>query len=140
MRLSITTPTAVALDIGGVVSVRAEDASGRFGILEGHADFLTALSVCVIRWTDDHGSEHFCAARHGMLAVRDGADVSIATREALIGDDLDHLEGVVLAEFRQAAEAEAAARAESQELQVTVVREIIRYLRPLRQGVFGGSP
>ena len=140
MRLAITTPTAIVLDTGGVVSVRAEDASGSFGILEGHADFLTALSVCVIGWTDDHGAAHFCAARHGMLAVRDGTDVSIATREALVGDDLDHLESVVLADFRQAAEAEAAARAESQELQVTVVREIIRYLRPQRQGVFGGSP
>lgn len=139
MRLSITTPTAVVLDAGGVTSVRAEDASGSFGILEGHADFLTALTVCVISWKEEQGAEHFCAVRHGMLAVRDGVNVSIATREALIGDDLDHLESVVLAEFRQTAEAEATSRAENAQMQVAVVRQIIRYLRPRRQGLFGGS-
>ena len=40
MRLLITTPTAVVIDEQDVVAVRAEDESGSFGILNGHADFL----------------------------------------------------------------------------------------------------
>ena len=50
MRLLITTPTAVVIDEQDVVAVRAEDESGSFGILNGHADFLTALTVSVVSW------------------------------------------------------------------------------------------
>ena len=50
MRLLITTPTAVVLDDPDVVGVRAEDESGSFGILSGHADFLTALTVSMVSW------------------------------------------------------------------------------------------
>jgi F-type H+-transporting ATPase subunit epsilon len=48
MRLIITTPTAIALDASSVRHVRAEDASGAFGIEPGHADFLATLSFAAI--------------------------------------------------------------------------------------------
>ena len=55
MRLLITTPTALVIDDHDVVAVRAEDESGGFGILSGHGDFLTALTVsvvsCIVRAT-----------------------------------------------------------------------------------------
>lgn len=137
MRLLVTTPTAIAVDRRNVTSVRAEDASGSFGILEGHADFLTALAVCVIRWSEDDDKERFCAVRHGVLAVRDGKAVEIATREALVGDDLDHLETTALSAFRQAAEEESASRVENLQMQMQAVRQIIRYLRPQRRASFG---
>jgi F-type H+-transporting ATPase subunit epsilon len=38
------------IDDPDVVAVRAEDESGSFGILSGHADFLTALTVSVVAW------------------------------------------------------------------------------------------
>jgi hypothetical protein len=47
MRLLITTPTSVVMDDPNVIAVRGEDESGSFGILGGHADFLTALTVSV---------------------------------------------------------------------------------------------
>ena len=139
MRLLITTPTAVVIDDPNVVAVRAEDESGSFGILDGHADFLTALTVSVVSWhcTDDR--QRFCAVRHGVLSVTRRSEVAIATREALPGDDLDHLEQVVLAEFRESLEAERTARAESLQLQMKAIRQIVRYLRPERPGVFGGG-
>ena len=96
MRLLVTTPTAIVADRQNVIAVRAEDTTGSFGILEGHADFLTALTVCVIAWRESDGIQRFCAVRHGVFSVRAGKEVAIATREALVGDDLDHLEGVVL--------------------------------------------
>jgi F-type H+-transporting ATPase subunit epsilon len=140
MRLFITTPTAVVIDNDDVASLRAEDASGSFGILEGHTDFLTALAVCVISWKESDDREHFCAVRHGTLAVRDGKEIAIATREALPGDDLEKLEGTVLRQLREAADAESASRAANLQMQMRVVRQIIRYLRPQRQGWLGGRP
>lgn len=57
MRLTITTPTAVAVDVADAVQVRAEDFSGGFGIRTGHADFLTALVPSVVIWRREDGSE-----------------------------------------------------------------------------------
>jgi F-type H+-transporting ATPase subunit epsilon len=140
MRLMITTPTAVVLDDSDVIAARAEDESGSFGILNGHADFLTALTVSVVRWHRADDRERFCAVRHGVLSVSRGREVAIATREAVLGNDLDHLERVVLAEFRQALEAERTARIESAKLQMKAIRQLVRYLRPDRPGVFGDGP
>ena len=44
MKLTIVTPLAVIIETDGVVHLRAEDETGAFGILSGHADFLTALA------------------------------------------------------------------------------------------------
>jgi F-type H+-transporting ATPase subunit epsilon len=139
MRLLITTPTTVVIDDSAVVAVRAEDESGSFGILDGHADFLTALTVSVVSWRRSDGVRQFCAVRRGVLSVRKGILVAIATREALAGDDLDHLEHVVLAGFRDSVEAERVARTASLQLQMNAIRQIVRYLRPERPGALGGG-
>ena len=139
MRLLITTPTAVVIDERDVVALRAEDESGSFGILDGHADFLTALTISVVNWRCADGRQAFCAVRHGVLSVANGNQVSIATRAAVAGDDLARLEKVVLAQFREALEAERTARTESLRLEMKAIRQIVRYLRPKRPGVFGSG-
>ncbi|MGN6284978.1 MAG: F0F1 ATP synthase subunit epsilon [Afipia sp.] len=139
MRLLITTPTNVVIDQRDVVAVRAEDESGSFGILTGHADFMTALSVSVVSWREIANRQRFCAVRRGVLSVSNGDEVAIATREAILGDDLDRLEEVVLMQFRDALEAERDARTESLQLQMKAIRRIMRYLRPERPEVFGGG-
>jgi F-type H+-transporting ATPase subunit epsilon len=137
MRLLITTPSAVAADHPDVVSVRAEDETGSFGILEGHTDFLTALTVSVVSWRHADGRQRYCAVRRGVLSVNRGREVAIATREALTGDDLDHLENVVLFQFRDAVETERTARVESMRLQMQAIRQILQYLRPQRTRTLG---
>src|SRR5208282_1229111 len=92
MKLTVTTPLAVAAEDSGVAHLRAEDETGAFGILPGHADFLTVLSVSVATWRDSQGAEHHVALRSGMLQVRDGKTITIATREAIASDDLHRLE------------------------------------------------
>ena len=139
MRLLITTPTAVVIDERDVVALRAEDESGSFGILDGHADFLTALTISVASWRCADGRQGFCAVRPGVLSVANGSQVSIATRAAVVGDDLARLENVVLAQFREALEAERTARTESLRLEMKAIRQIVRYLRPERPGVFGSG-
>jgi F-type H+-transporting ATPase subunit epsilon len=130
MRLVITTPTAVAVDRDGVQRVRAADPSGSFGVLQGHADLLTALRETVVAWREADGRERFCAVRGGTLLVTGGRQVSIATREAVAGDDLERLQAEVLDRFRRAAEEEAAARTASERLHLAAIRRILGLLEP----------
>ncbi len=139
MRLLITTPSSVVVDDPEVRAVRAEDESGSFGILAGHADFLTALTVSVVSWHAGDNRQRFCAVRRGVLSVTNGREVAVATREAILGDDLGLLEHVVLVRFRDAVEAERAARTESLQLQMKAIRQIVRYLRPPPPGMLGGG-
>ncbi len=139
MRLLITTPTAVVADESDATSVRAEDETGGFGILQGHADFLTVLSVSVVQWRRADGTQRYCAVRRGVLRVSGGNEVAIATREAITGDDLDHLEQVVVGQLRSELETERTARTESLQLQMKAIRQIVRYLRPERRGILGGG-
>jgi hypothetical protein len=46
---------------------------------------------------------------------------------------------VVLAQFRDAIEAERTARTDGLGLQMKAMRQILRYLRPERPGAFGGG-
>lgn len=156
--LVITTPTAVVVRSAAVTHLRAEDDSGAFGILPGHADLLTALSVSVVSWreADDNakvdengtGRERHCAVRGGVLTVSDGARIAVATREAVAGDDLAALERDVLTRFRQDRAAEGEARGGARRLRLAAVRHILSYLRPdrrtappsLRDGGDGDTP
>lgn len=134
MRLLITTPTAVVVSEPDVAAVRAEDESGSFGILNGHTDFLTALTLSVVSWRRSDGTRRYCAVRHGILSVSNGKEVAVATREAVVSDDLEHLEDVVLTGFRDNIEAELAARTGGLQLEMNAIRQIIRYLRPQQRG------
>ncbi|HTW33912.1 MAG TPA: F0F1 ATP synthase subunit epsilon [Rhizomicrobium sp.] len=130
MRLVITTPTSIVADIANATAIRAVDESGSFGILDGHADFLTVLAISILRWRQSDGAERYCAHRRGVFSVSGGRDVRFATREAVLGTDPDRLEHAVLSRFHQAAAEEQGARAESLRLQMTAIRRIIHYLRP----------
>lgn len=136
MRLLVTTPMGVVVDSANVTALRAEDASGGFGILDGHADFLTVLVFSILRWRGD-GAEHFCAVRQGVLRVAGGRDVMVATRQAVLGDYLQHLEGAVLTEFRAQAETEQVDRADAIRREMAAIQHIIRYLRPPVRGLSG---
>ncbi len=138
MRLLIATPTSVVIDEPDVAAVRAEDESGSFGILDGHAEFLTALRVSVVSWHHGDDRQRFCAVRRGVLSVRNGSEVAIATREAIAGADLARLEDVILTQFRETLEAERTARTESLRLQMQAIRQIVHYLRPERPDLLGG--
>lgn len=131
MRLLVTTPLEVVVDQRNVSHIRAEDDTGAFGILKGHADFLTVLKPTVIAWRlGDGAAEHYAAVRGGMLSVKDGDLVQIASREAAASDNLDDLEKHALAKYREEIFAEETARAETRRLHVTAIRQIVRYLRP----------
>ena len=130
MRLRIITPLAIVVDEDGVVALRAEDASGSFGIQERHADFLTTLAISVVSWNSNDATRHYCAVHRGVLSVTAGHDISIATREAVTGDDLATLDRTILARFRADIETERMERVESTRLQLNAIRHIVDHLRP----------
>ena len=120
--------------------LRAEDETGAFGILPGHADFLTALTVSVASWRDAAGAEHHVALRGGTLAVRGGDTIAIASPEAIVGDDLHRLQSEVLARFRMQLAEEQEARSQAQRLHLAAIRRIMRFLRAEREpGLPGAS-
>jgi F-type H+-transporting ATPase subunit epsilon len=128
MRLRIVTPLSVVVD-EHADSLRAEDASGSFGIRPGHAPFLTALTVSILGWKTT-GVERFCALRGGVLTVTGGTTVAVATREAEVGDDLATLDAQVLARFQSEADEERVEHVETMRLQLHALRRMISRLRP----------
>ena len=132
MKLTVATPLAIVIEVSDVAHLRAEDETGAFGILPGHADFLTALAVSVASWRDDHGAEHHVAVCGGMLEVYAGKEIAIASPEAVTGDDLRQLESDVLARFHRQLAGEQAAHSDAQRLYLAAIRQIVRFLRAER--------
>jgi F-type H+-transporting ATPase subunit epsilon len=130
MKLRITTPTAVAIEASDVAHLRAEDASGAFGILAGHADFLTVLEISVVSWRQADGRERHCAVRGGVLTVRTGQEIAVATREAAVSDDLVALETEVVEAMERRAEEEETARTATAKLHLGAIRRMFADLRP----------
>jgi F-type H+-transporting ATPase subunit epsilon len=130
LHLTVTTPGQILVDSGDVAAVRAEDESGSFGILPGHADLLTALVPSVVRWQTADGSTHFCAVRGGVFTVSAGHNVAVACREGVLGTSLEDLEAKVRAVRTQQMEADRKARVEQVRLHALAVRQLLRYLRP----------
>lgn len=143
MRLTIVTPLGVVVDDDQVSFVRAEDQTGSFGIQPRHASLITALAISVVSWRLRDGTERHGAVRGGVLSVDPdpaGGAVAIATREAIVGPDLVHLQREVLAEFRRVNDEVARARVDEEKLRAVAIRNIVRMLRPSRSArSFGGG-
>jgi F-type H+-transporting ATPase subunit epsilon len=138
MKLLVTTPTAILLDVDDVRLVRAEDSTGSFGIQPGHTELLTVLSVSVLGYEDAAGVERYVAVRGGVLRVRGGSLVEVATSEGLAGDDLDTLEKAVIDRYRAEAETEEKARERADKLHALAIRGIYRLARSA-SGVHGSG-
>jgi F-type H+-transporting ATPase subunit epsilon len=130
LHLTIATPASLLVDAGDVGSLRAEDLSGSFGVLPGHADLLTVLPPSVVRWTKRGEAQRFCAVSGGVLTVSRGARVSIACRRGTVGDDLAALEAAVVAQRSAELDADRRARVEQTRLHARALRQLMRFLRP----------
>ena len=130
LHLTVTTPGQILVDSGDVAAVRAEDQSGSFGILPGHADLLTVLVASVLRWRTADGATRFCAVHGGVFTVSAGRNVAVACREGVVGDSLENLEAKVRTVRAEQLEADRKARVEQVRLHALAVRQLLRYLRP----------
>lgn len=136
LHLTITTPLEVAVDAPSVLSVRAEDESGAFGVLPGHTDLMTVLPASVLRWRGADGRTRYCGVRAGLLTVTDGTEVRVACREAVPGDDLAALERRIAALRTDQEDESRKARVEQMRLHANAVRQMMRLLRPGRTDAF----
>lgn len=128
LSLSIATPLRIVLDESAIASLRGEDASGGFGILPGHADFVTVIDAGVLRWRKSTGHWHYCVVRGGIFTVSGGREVHVACRDAVIGDDLPKLQAQV-AESRHAREdAARRTRTQSARLHARAIRRLMKGL------------
>ena len=140
LHLTIATPASVLVDASDVRSLRAEDESGAFGVLPGHADLLTVLPPSVVRWTREGEGTRYCALSGGMLTVSGGNRVAIACRRGVFGEDLAALQAQIAA--ARAAEIDAGRRAkvEQMRLHARALRQLMRFLRPGGRPPGGGEP
>jgi F-type H+-transporting ATPase subunit epsilon len=128
LELEIIAPDRVLLE-DRVVSLQAADASGRFGLRPGHEDFMTVLVPCVVRYRPEHGAERFAAVDGGVLLLERGR-VSIATRDAVVADQIDRVADAAAAMLAARREKEQAARSGFAELEVTLLRELRKAVQP----------
>ena len=140
MKLLVTTPTALILEVSEVCHVRAEDETGAFGIQPGHADFLTVLTISVITWRDAANATHHIAVRGGLLSVRGGELIEIATREAVGEDTLRRLGAAVLSRFQEEEAQEIESRTATARLHMATIRQVQRFLESGRQAAPLGAP
>lgn len=126
LSLTVTTPLQIAIRDDAVTSLRAEDASGDFGIRPGHADFLTVIDAGVMRWREAAGEWRFAALRGAILTVTEGRAVRIACREVVTGADLDGLRARVASVRAEALDASRRARAQDMRLHARAIRQMMR--------------
>ena len=72
--------------VNGVAAFVGEDASGSFGILAGHARFMTCLAVGLARFRTDGGTWHYLALPGGLLYFRNDV-LTLSTRHYLVDAD-----------------------------------------------------
>ena len=123
--LSIATPLDIVLSETGIASLRGEDASGDFGILPGHEDFVTVIDAGVLRWRGVSGPWRYCVVRGGVFAVSEGREVHVACRDAVTGDDLATLQAQVARSRLERDEASRRARTHSARLHARAIRRLM---------------
>jgi len=78
--------------IEGVRSFVGEDGSGSFGILAGHARFMTCLSFGLACFRDGEESWHYLAMPGAVLYFLDNR-LNLSTRRYLLDDDYQRISG-----------------------------------------------
>lgn len=84
MKFLIFLPSEIFLETD-VTKIVGESYEGSFGILPRHIDMVTALVPGLLAYVTNHGKETFLALNGGIL-VKQGDQVSIATRTAVKGE------------------------------------------------------
>ena len=121
MRLRIVTPREIRLDVA-VRRIVAEAPDGAFGMLPNHIDYVSQLAAGLIVYEDTDGRERYVGLTQGTL-VKQGEEVLVSTRNAILGDDPAAVRARVAEEFRRIEETERAERAALARLELELVRQ-----------------
>lgn len=91
-KLNIVTPTKIMEK--NITYIRLKDETGFFGILKGHANFLTVMAPSLCYYTDVNGKEVFLAVDEGIVSVREGI-VTITSKEVFENDNAEELAEII---------------------------------------------
>jgi len=117
--------TDVVLD-QEAVHVTAEDPTGSLGIRPGHAPLVTPLVQSIVAVRDAQGNVTYAAVNGGVLVVT-GEDVRVASRQAVVGNDMAHLENTVLRRFEEETEASKISHTTFEKLRLDFMRRVLEF-------------
>jgi F-type H+-transporting ATPase subunit epsilon len=123
MRLKVLLPTEVLID-EAVTKVTAEAENGSFCLLPRHIDFVAALVPGLLSFVSAEDREEFLAVDEGIL-VKCGPQVTVSTRNAVLGPDLGMLKQTIEEQFQVLDEHERVARSAVVKLETDLVRRFI---------------
>lgn len=123
MKLKILLPTETLID-EAVTKITAEAENGSFTLLPRHIDFVTALVPGFLSFVSATGQEEFLAVDEGILVKRSD-QVTVSTRNAVLGPNLGTLKQMVDAQFRVLDERERMARSAVAKLEADFVRRFV---------------
>jgi F-type H+-transporting ATPase subunit epsilon len=128
MQFKVLLPTEVVVD-EPVCKIVAEAANGSFCLKPRHTDFLSALVPGLLSFTTPDEVEHFLAVDEGLL-VKFGLEVSISSRQAVRGQQLEDLEALVRDRFELLDERERTARSAVARLESDFLRRFLLLEEP----------
>ncbi|MBN2244475.1 MAG: F0F1 ATP synthase subunit epsilon [Candidatus Aminicenantes bacterium] len=122
MRLKVLIPAGVILD-EEVSKVSAQAENGSFTLLPRHIDFVATLVQGILSYYSDD-QEKFLAINEGILVKR-SSEVTVSTRNAIIGDKLGELQQAVRDKFQKEDEQEKKARSALARLESDFIRRFM---------------
>ncbi len=123
MRFSVLLPDSILFETDATKIV-AEATDGSFALLPRHLDWVAPIVPSLVLVTELDGRETVIGTDEGML-VKCGAEVCLATRRAVVGDDLGTMRQTIATRFRSVDEHEAAARSALARLESGIVRRFV---------------
>jgi F-type H+-transporting ATPase subunit epsilon len=124
-QLTLLLPDQIVLSTP-VTRVGGEAVNGSFVVLPRHIDFVTALVPGILYYLDDNDDDHphYAAIDRGILVKRNGT-VWVSVLQAMLGDDLEHLDQVVEQEFRQLSEQQKQTQTALTRLELSFMRGLV---------------
>ncbi len=123
MTLKVLLPAEVLMQ-EEVTRIKAEAQNGWFGLLPRHVDFATALKPGILIFEPKDKPQEYLAMDHGIL-VKCGPEVSISTRSAVRGANLEQLKAEVARQFQAVEEREKTALSYELKLETELVRGLL---------------
>lgn len=126
MHLKILLPFEVFAEETGVLRIVAETSEGSFGFLPRRLDCVTSLVPGILIYETPAAGEVFIAVDEGMM-IKNGAEVLVSVRNAIVGKDLARLHQAVEEEFLSLNEQQQDIRFALAKLESGFIRRLVEF-------------
>jgi F-type H+-transporting ATPase subunit epsilon len=124
MHLTVNLPTERIVN-ERAVHIAAEGPEGHFTLLPRHIDFVSLIVPGILSYqSQDDGRDRYLGVDEGVL-VKCGSRVRVALRDAVAGDNLEELRGIVERRFVELDEESRQARSALARLEAGAVRRFV---------------